>query len=135
MNTFTKYYLRTLLALLVLDGIWLGSTSQTIYAVYLKHLMGDTAVIWPALLFYPVYALTVTMLVVLPTVRAGKGTGHAFLMGAVLGLGAYGAYDFTNQATLRDWPLVITVVDLAWGTFVTGTGAAIAASRWLQKRR
>jgi uncharacterized membrane protein len=49
-----------------------------------------------------------------------------FLSGALLGLVAYGAYDFTNQATLRDWPVVVTIVDLAWGAILTGVVSVVS---------
>ena len=49
-----------------------------------------------------------------------------FLRGALLGLAAYGAYDLTNQATLKNWPLSITIVDMLWGTLATGLVCVIA---------
>ena len=53
------------------------------------------------------------------------------MRGAVLGLIAYGTYDFTNYATLKQWPLTMVIVDLIWGTFITGVAAA--AGYWLAR--
>jgi len=60
----------------------------------------------------------VVILVVSPAVKA-QSPMQALLLGALLGLCAYGTYDFTNLATLKGWPVIVTVVDLAWGTFIT----------------
>ena len=61
-----------------------------------------------------------------------KAARHAWVQGAVLGFVAYATYDLTNQATLRDWPWVVTVADLIWGSFVTGTSAALATTAALR---
>ena len=52
---------------------------------------------------------------------------------AIFGLFAYGTYDLTNYATLRNWDLTLTAVDMAWGTFVSGVAAALATvlAAWL----
>lgn len=127
MKTLIRQYLYTLAALLVLDGLWLSTTSQSFYAPRLAHLTGPVQ-IGPAVFFYVLYAAVVTGLVVRNSIRERHPILHALRFGALLGLGAYGAYDLTNQATLRDWPLVLTVVDMAWGAFVTAVGAAVGTA-------
>ena len=47
----------------------------------------------------------------------------AVAMGALLGLVAYATYDLSNLATLQGWSLAVTVVDIAWGTCVSGLAA------------
>ncbi len=121
-------YCSTLLPMMVMDGIWLTTMAKRFYAAHLGHLLAENFRPAPAVLFYAVYVLGVTLLVVLPSVSAGSGMGRAFLMGAMLGFFAYATYDLTSQATLRDWPTIVTVVDLAWGTLMTGTISAIATS-------
>jgi uncharacterized membrane protein len=112
--------------LLVLDGIWLSTTAKSIYQPAIGHLMSEGFALLPGVLFYLLYALVVAVLVVVPAARERRSPGYTFLLGALLGLGAYGTYDLTNQATLRDWPLMITIIDMAWGSLVTGLGAVFA---------
>lgn len=126
MKRFALVYVCTLLPLLAMDAAWLTSTGKTFYGPRLAHLMNDGFRFGPAVFFYAIYAAAVTLLVVLPALRDGAGAGRALAYGALLGLAAYGAYDFTNHATLRDWPLSVTVVDLAWGTFVTAAASGIS---------
>jgi uncharacterized membrane protein len=78
--------------------------------------------IGPAVLFYLLYVAGLVYFVMLPASRSRD----ALLRGALFGLIAYATYDLTNQATLRDWPWQVTLVDLVWGAFVTGTSCAIA---------
>jgi uncharacterized membrane protein len=68
------------------------------------------------------------LLAVQPAIDSGKGWMQAALMGGVLGLAAYGTYDLTNYATLKSWPLSITLIDLAWGTLVSAVTAGAAAA-------
>lgn len=79
----------------------------------------------PIVFFYPIYALGVLMLVVIPAVSAGSWF-QALWRGALLGLVAYGAYDLTNQATINGWPTVVTFVDMGWGVTVTALTSLIA---------
>ncbi len=120
-------YIYTLLSLAVLDGIWLTSMGFY-YRSMLSSLMAPTVNYIPAIIFYPLYAVGILVLVLLPAVRAGSTTLSVLLSGLLLGLVAYGAYDLTNHATLKDWPLSITLIDMAWGAFVTGASAVIAFS-------
>lgn len=78
--------------------------------------------------FYVLYAVGVVVLVVLPALEHEHPLGRAILYGALLGLVAYGTYDLTNQATLRGWSSVVTLVDMTWGAFLTGVVVAIAVT-------
>ena len=121
-------YLATGIVFLVLDGIWLSSTAGTLYRPALGSLMLDRPVIWAAVLFYLLYLVGVVGLVVMPSLADGGWSG-GLLRGALFGLVAYATYDLTNLATLRGWPLHITVLDLLWGTFATAASAA--AGTWI----
>jgi uncharacterized membrane protein len=71
--------------------------------------------------------------VVVPLVSTGSGAFKPLLTGVMLGLFAYGTYDLTNQATLKNWPTIVTIVDLIWGALLTGVVSAISFSitrRW-----
>lgn len=118
-------YLYALIALVALDFAWLSSTSH-IYASMLAHLFAPSFSLTPAFFFYPLYALAIFVLILKPAVREKSGIASVVLKGALLGLAAYGAYDLTNAATLRDWPLTITLIDMAWGAAVTAAASAAA---------
>mgnify|MGYP000275859112 CR=1 FL=1 len=79
----------------------------------------------PVAFFYPLYALGILVLVVLPSVASASWV-EALWRGAILGLVAYGAYDLTNHATISNWPLAMTLVDIAWGATVTAFTSVIA---------
>lgn len=123
----------TLVSMGVLDAIWLATMTSRLYRRQLPGLLLDTPSWAPAVAFYGLYAVGVVVLVVLPALDHGYPLGRAVLYGALLGLVAYGTYDLTNQATLRGWSTVVTVVDMAWGASLTAVvvGIAVTASRRL----
>ena len=79
----------------------------------------------PVLVFYPIYAFGVMLLAVLPAVASGSWV-EALWKGALIGLLAYGAYDLTNQATIANWPVLVTIIDIGWGIIVTSLTSVIA---------
>lgn len=104
--------------MLVLDLLWIGVLGQGFYRSQLGSMLRPD-VLWPAALaFYVIYAFAVSYFVLTPAIGA-HSLMKALLAGALLGLAAYAAYDFTNLATISDWPLTLTFVDLAWGVLVT----------------
>lgn len=118
-------YLATLIPLAVLDAVWLLVVAKGFYARHMSFLFSKTINITPVLFFYPLYALALLLLVVLPAVAAGSWT-QALWRGALLGLAAYGAYDLTNHATIANWPKIMTFVDMGWGVLVSATVSVIA---------
>jgi len=124
-------FFSTLVLLGILDGLWLGLVARGFYRQQLGDLMAARPN-WPvAGLFYLVYAFGVTYFIVNPAIAEDRPVS-ALWRGALLGLLAYGAYDLTNLATLRNWPVTLTVVDLLWGTLMTalvGFGAAYLMTR------
>ena len=112
---------------LVLDYLWLGLLMNGFYKAQLGTLArrsGDSfAPLWtPAILLYVLVVIAIAVFVV---PRAAGSLLHAAAFGAFFGLVAFGVYDLTNYATLDRWPLVLTVVDMAWGAFVC---AAVTAA-------
>jgi uncharacterized membrane protein len=103
---------------LVIDIIWLAYVAKDFYQKHLGGMLREEFLMGVAALFYVFYTLCVVILVVSPAVKA-QSPLQALLLGALLGLCAYGTYDFTNLATLKGWPVIVTVVDLAWGTAIT----------------
>lgn len=117
-----------LLSLGVLDAAWLILMASRFYGPQLGGLLVDDPV-WPAAIgFYLLYAGGILFLVVQPVLIRAQGLRDAALRGALLGLVAYGTYDLTNLATLRDWPPILTLVDMAWGSILTAVTSVIAVS-------
>lgn len=119
-----KTYLATLVSLLAIDLLWIGVIAKSFYQKHLGYIFAEKFSLAPAILFYALYAFGIVYFVLTPALEA-KSWSLALTRGALLGLLAYAAYDLTNQATLAKWPLVITAVDLAWGTFVTAVVSGI----------
>ena len=111
---------------MVLDGVWLGVLMRRFYREQLAPIVrladGGIAPNWPAAFVVYVFLGTGIALFVIP--RAPTVSSAAAL-GALLGLVVYGVYDFTNYATLRQWPFVLTLADTAWGA-VASAAAAVA---------
>lgn len=107
------------LAFLALDAVWLTLMAERLYRPAIGHLMRDGFDVVAAAVFYVLYLGGIVVFAVLPSQR----TRTALLRGACFGLVAYATYDLTNQATLRGWPWHVTLIDLAWGAFVTALGA------------
>lgn len=127
-----RIYLASGLVMLVMDSVWLTLTAEPLYRARIGHLMReDGFLLAPAVAFYLLYLLGILLLAQWPAER-WQG---AVWRGAVFGLCAYGTYDLTNQATLRDWPTIVTVIDLVWGTVLTATVAAVGLVLGRMRRR
>ncbi len=125
-------YIAMLAVFLVVDLTWLGLIAKDFYRSSIGHLMGDGFNIPAAIVFYLIYIAGIMMFAVNPAVESGDWTRAAFL-GAAFGFFCYATYDLTNMATLKDWPLGITIADIAWGTVLTGivaTAGYAAATRF-----
>jgi len=118
-------FVATVLAMLLLDGLWLGLVARGFYRRHLGFLMTDQVNWAAALAFYVLYAIGLTVFVVLPGVDSGSVVA-AVWRGALFGLVAYATYDLTNQATVRSWPTIVTAVDLGWGTLLSAAVGGIA---------
>ena len=112
-----------------LDGVWLGWLMKSFYQEQLGTLMTDSVRVVPAAIYYFGFPLVIVYLALIPATSLGE----ALLRSAVLGLAAFGVYDLTNLATLRGYTVLMTVVDMAWGTFATAVGGA-AAYRFVIER-
>ena len=128
MKTFIIAYLSSIVPMLAIDVVWLFIMSKRFYAKRIGSLMAPSPRLIPAIVFYLVYNLGIALLVAVPAVDHGTALFKVFLLGAVLGLVAYGTYDLTNQTTLKEWPTLVTLVDLAWGALLTGTVSVISVS-------
>ena len=114
-----------LLIFVVLDAIWLGNMANAIYKPVLGDILTDHLRIAPVIAFYLMYPLGVVIFAIAPALKAGSFT-PALIYGALFGLFTYATYDLTNFATLRNWTMQITVIDVLWGAFATATTATLA---------
>lgn len=123
---FVALYMISLPIFILGDLLWLGLIMKNFYQSRLGHLLGD--VNWlAACAFYLLFILGLTFFATYPA--ATKGTfATALILGGLYGLFTYGTYDLTNHATLRDWPLWVTVVDIIWGVFLGSVVAVLAFS-------
>lgn len=121
--TFLIAYLMTALVFFAIDYVWLTQIAKEFYAAQLGDLMADDINYAVAGGFYLLYVGGIVYFCILPALAAGSFQ-LALINGALLGLLAYGTYDLTNLATIRGWPMMMAVVDMTWGTFLTGVSAA-----------
>jgi uncharacterized membrane protein len=118
-------YLITLLIFFAIDLVWLAVIAKNFYRQHIGHLMSPDVNWAPALLFYAVYIAGIVFFAIRPAFEHG-GAMRALAYGAAFGFIAYATYDLTNQATMKGWPALVTVIDLAWGTVLTATVAFLS---------
>jgi uncharacterized membrane protein len=105
----------TTVCFFVIDLTWLGVVGKELYKSYLGHLMRSPIQWNAAMVFYLIFIAGLMYFAIVPALREGDWT-RALLNGALFGFFTYATYDLTNLATLKDWPLAITLIDMLWGT-------------------
>jgi len=115
-----------------IDLVWLVVVAKSFYRQHLGHLLAAEVRWGPAIFFYLVFIAGLVFFAVRPALAAGSAA-RALGYGALFGLVTYATYDLTNHATLRDWPAIVTAVDLAWGSVLSASVAFLSyqASRRL----
>lgn len=121
---FWKLYLIALSSFVLIDVVWLGLIAKNFYAQQLGFLMKNNANALAALIFYILFTFGILVFVVMPGLEKSIGY-QVILYGALFGLVTYSAYDFSNLATLKNWPLAVTLIDLLWGTLLTSLVSAL----------
>jgi uncharacterized membrane protein len=129
MGTYLKLFAIALPTFLAIDLIWLGLVARPFYQSQLGPLMRQEVNWVAALVFYGIFVVGIVILAVAPAVRE-ESLLQALGLGAVLGLVSYAAYDLTNLATLQGFPPTVALVDLVWGTILTGAVSAITYKLW-----
>ena len=109
---------------LSLDAVWLVTMAARLYRPAIGHIMREDVDLMAAAAFYAIYLTGLVVFVVRPAANGRTASVRGAFFGAV----CYATYDLTNQATIVNWPWHVTLVDLAWGAFVT------AASAWAGQR-
>lgn len=126
MKIYLVAYLAAVLAFVVIDGIWLGLVAKNLYASQMGELLRKDILVAPAAGFYLAYAAGIVFLAVRP-MHPELSLLNVAAYGAIVGFLAYGTYDMTNLSTLKDWPMLISFVDLVWGTVLSASVATISA--------
>jgi uncharacterized membrane protein len=124
LKTYCIAYVATGLVFLAIDAIWLTLATQRLYRPLMGEMLAESFRFVPAMLFYLIYIAGIVVFAIAPALASDRWTTAA-AYGAFLGLFAYATYDLTNQATLRDWPVMITIIDMVWGTLLTAFAATI----------
>lgn len=126
-------FLTSTVIFFAIDMLWLGFVAKNFYREKLSFIFTGE-VNWPAaLIFYLIYIIGILYFAILPALNTGNWN-LALLNGALLGFLCYATYDLTNMATIKQWPLIVVVVDIIWGTVLTGSVAVLSyfvASRFL----
>ena len=114
---FVKLYFISLPIFVLLDALWVGVITKSFYAKYLGFLF-KRDVNWVAvILFYLLFIVGLVYFVIYPALER-KSLTHTLYSGALFGLVTYATYDLTNLATIKNWPSIVTIVDLLWGSIL-----------------
>lgn len=113
-------------SMVAVDGVWLATMTSRFYKKHLGSLLAEKANFLAAGLFYVIYVIGVLVIIINPALEGKYSYTKTFIHGALFGLVAYSTYDLTNQATLKNWPPIVTVVDMIWGTLLTGLVSVLA---------
>ena len=119
MKTILTSLIFTSLIFLIIDVIWLSYSVKSFYKPQLGALLTEKPVLWAAILFYFIYVLGLSVLILQPAIDRNS-IFHAFWTGIVFGIVAYGTYNFTNMATIKNWSPYVVFVDVIWGGLLTG---------------
>jgi len=104
--------------MLVIDALWLAVISKGFYQKQIGFLMSKNPNWIAAIIFYLLFAVGLVIFVITPSLE--KGWVYAILAGALFGLICYGTYDLTNLTTIKNWPVIVTIVDMIWGSVFSG---------------
>jgi uncharacterized membrane protein len=117
---FLKLYFIALPVFFAIDMIWLGLVAKDFYRNQIGFLLKENVNWVAAISFYLLFIVGVVFFVVMPALEKGSWM-YALLVGALFGFITYATYDLTNLATTKDWPLLVTLVDLAWGAVLSAS--------------
>ena len=132
MAYYLKLYFATLIVFFAIDMIWLGLAARGFYQKHLGFLMAPSPNWFAAIVFYLLFIVGILVFVVVPGLK-DNSLQTTLLRAALFGLITYATYDLTNLATLKDWPILVTVVDMIWGTLlsVAVSLASFMIGKWL----
>ena len=125
-------YLLTAVVFFAIDMVWLGVIAKDLYRKYLGGFLSDTVNWKAAIIFYMIFIVGIFIFAIMPAIEKNN-LGKAILLGALFGFFTYATYDLTNLATLKNWPLTIVFIDMAWGALLTAlvSTAGFYIVKWL----
>ena len=121
---FLKLYFIALPVFFTIDFLWLGLVAKNFYAKQIGFIMKTNFNIPAALIFYLLFIVGLVLFVISPAVEK-KSLFTAIIMGGLFGFFTYATYDLTNLATLKDWPLMVSIVDMVWGVILSASVSTI----------
>ena len=129
---YLKLYLLTVPVFFIIDLIWLGVVAKSFYQKNLKYILSPNVNWTAAIIFYLIYIAGILIFAVLPAI-AKDSLRHAAVWGALFGFFTYATYDLTNLALLKDWPIIIVIVDILWGVVLCSAVATLSffVAKWL----
>lgn len=119
------YFAVTFVVFMGIDLIWLGFVAKNIYSKYLGYLMATNVNWLAALIFYVIFIVGVLYFVIAPSL-VDRDFTQLVIRAMLFGFMTYATYDLTNLATVRDWPITITIIDLIWGTTLSTSVSVIS---------
>ena len=117
---FIKLYVIALPVFFAIDMVWLGVVTKDFYRAQIGTLLKPDVNWAAAIIFYLIFIVGLVVFVITPAIEKGSWT-HALLFGALFGIVCYATYDLTNLAVAKDWPLLITIIDLVWGAVLAAS--------------
>jgi uncharacterized membrane protein len=115
----------------LIDLLWLGALAKDLYAKHYGPLLREQVNWTAALIFYAIYIGGIVLFVLMPALQDGSSLVKTAVMGGLLGFFAYCTFDLTGLALFKNWPLGFAIVDIAWGTILTGSTATVVL--WLSR--
>ena len=120
-----KLFAITLPVFFAIDMVWLTVVAPGFYRAQIGSLMKADVNWWAAIVFYLVFIAGMVFFVIAPAIEKTSWR-HALFAGAAFGFVTYATFDLTNLALMKDWPVPVTLVDLAWGTVLSGSVSLIS---------
>lgn len=121
---FIKLFAIALPVFFIIDMVWLGLVAKNFYRAQIGTLMKADVNWTAAIIFYLIFIVGLVVFVIAPALDKGTWT-HALLFGALFGFVCYATYDLTNLAVAKDWPILVTIVDMAWGAVLAGLVSSV----------
>ncbi|RAK09417.1 putative membrane protein [Halanaerobium saccharolyticum] len=123
--SYLKSYLITIVVFFVIDLVWLGAVAKNLYREQLGFLLKDNYNATAAAIFYLFFVAGILFFVINRAVELSSWK-YALFAGTFFGFITYSTYDMTNLATIKDWPVMITVIDILWGSFLCAATSLIS---------
>ncbi|PWJ91263.1 DUF2177 family protein [Oceanotoga sp. DSM 15011] len=120
-----RNYVISFIVFFIIDILWLGLIAKNIYNKYLGYIIKDNFNWIAAIIFYIIFIIGIQFFVLNPAIEK-QSVLYAFLVGGIFGFITYSTYDLTNLATIKQWPMSITIIDIIWGSILSSLTSGIS---------